>query len=133
MSKTKIVAEDFELTKKHKDFKKAVITRHNMTSDFTIEDLEGDLRNLDRMEREAVGQVKVSTAAVDNITRNHPMVGKMSDEQLAKAAYLYETKQVLAKAEKTLKEVRSAKKLYNQMIDTVYTKFGFVKSDEQAI
>ena len=133
---TKIKAEDFELTKGNKNFKKAVITRINMTNTFTIEDLEGDMRNLDRMERESAGQIRVSKAAVDNIERNHKFISKMSDEQLAVAAYLHETKGLLAKAEKTAKEVKNAKKIYREMVKTVYEKFGFVETelpkDEQA-
>lgn len=129
MSNHKIKAEDFELTKSNKDFKKAVITRHNMTSDFTIADLEGDIANLDRLDRESNGQIRVSKAAIDNIERNHKFVSKMSDEQLAVAAYLYETKSVLRKAEKQAKEVKNAKKLYREMMKVVYEKFGFVESN----
>lgn len=125
---SKIKAEDFELTKSNKNFKKATITRINMTNSFTIEELEGDMRNLDRMERESAGQIRVSKAAVENIERNHKFISKMSDEQLATAAYLYETKTLLAKAEKTAKEVKNAKKLYNEMMKTVYQKFGFVET-----
>lgn len=128
MSNKKITSEDFILSKKNKNFKQAEITRLNMTSTFTIEDLEGDMRNLDRMEREATGQIKVSGAVVDNIARNHAFVSKMSDEQLATAAYLHETKQVLAKAEKQLKEVKRAKKQYKEILKTVYDKFGFVET-----
>lgn len=122
---SKISAENFELTKKHKNFKQAEITRTGMTSTFTIEDLEGDMDRLDRMHKEADAQVGLSKAAIDNIERNHKMVAKMSDEQLATAAYLYETKQVMAKAEKTLKDVKVARKQYNEILATVYSKFGF--------
>lgn len=127
---SKITAENFELTKKNKNFKKAEITRTGMTSTFTIEDLEDDMNRLDRMQKESTSQIGLSKAAVDNIERNHPYIGKMSDEQLATAAYLYETKQVLAKAEKTLKDVKAARKQYNEILATVYTKFGF--SDVEA-
>lgn len=106
----------------------SVITRTNMTSDFTILELEGDLHNLDRMERESTGQIKVSKAAIANIERNHGFIAKMSDEQLKTAAYVHETRELLKKAEKTLKEVKDAKKLYKEMMDTVYKKFGFVET-----
>ena len=125
-SNNKIEAENFELTKKHKtNFKKSEITRTNMTSTFTVEDLEDDMANLDRMQKEATAQVGLSKSVVENIAHHHPMISKLSDEQLAQAAYLHETKQVLNKAEKTLKDVKDARKKYNAIIAAVYSKFGF--------
>lgn len=126
----KIVAEDFNLKKEDKkNFKKSVIERVNLTNEFTLADLEAHQAELDKMERELTAQIRVSTAAKANVERNHPFVSKMSDEQLNTAHYLSETKEILAKAESKLKEVKATKKKYKEVVDTVMKKFGFVESN----
>jgi hypothetical protein len=126
----KIKAEDFKILKADKkNFKHSTIERGGLTSTFTIGELEGDLISLDRNEREATSQIKLSKAALENIERNHKFVSKMSEEQLATAAYLHETRAVLAKAEKTLKQIKDAKKKYNEVLSTVYKVFGFVETN----
>lgn len=127
---TKIKAEDFKIIKADKkNFKHSVIERSGLTTSFTIRELENDLIALDRNEREATSQIKLSKAALDNIERNHKFISKMSDEALAIAAYVHETKELLAKAEKTLKQVKDAKKKYKEVMKTVYEAFGFVESN----
>ena len=126
---TKVNAEDFSIAKANKkDFKKAVIQRSNLTNEFTLEDIETHQVELDRLEKELTAQIKLSTAVVGNVERNHPFVSKMSDEALNAAAYLAETKNILRDAEKKLKEVKQTKKNYKEVVDTIYKKFGFVES-----
>lgn len=133
---TKIKAEDFELTKENKNFKQAEITRHNMTSTFTIADLEQDVAGFDKIEREANGQLRVSKAVIDNVERNHEFISKLSDEQLSVAAYLYEAKRLVKESEQRLKDVKKAKKQYADILSVVHEKFGFVATklpaDEQS-
>ena len=127
---TKVNAEDFSIDKVNKkDFKQSVIKRSNLTNEFTLSDLETHQAQLEKMERELKAQVKLTTSVIENIDRNHKLVSKMSDEQLHTAAYLYENKNVLKEAEKKLKEVTKTKKNYKEVIDTIYSKFGFVESN----
>lgn len=126
----KVSPEDFSIAKENKkDFKQSVIARSNLTNEFTIADIEKNQFDLDRLERELTAQVRVSTAAIDNVKRNHAFVSKMSDEQLAAASYLFETKELLQKSESNLKEVKAAKKNYKTILNAIYTKFGFVESN----
>lgn len=127
---TKINAEDFSIDKVNKkDFKQSVIKRSNLTNEFTLQDVEDHLSELERAEKELVSQIKLSTAVVGNVERNHPMVSKMSPEQLNAAAYLAETNKIISDSEKKLKGIRQTKKNYKEVIDTIYTKFGFVESN----
>jgi hypothetical protein len=126
----KIIAEDFNLKKQDKkNYKKSVIERVNLTNEFTLGDIENHKAELDKMERELTAQIRVSNAAAENVKRNHPFVAKMSDEQLNAAQYLFETKTIISKSEAKLKEVKATKKKYNQIIDIVMEKFGFVESN----
>jgi disulfide oxidoreductase YuzD len=129
MSKNKINPDDFSIAKKHKDFKKAVILRGNLTNEFTLEDVEIHQRQLDKNERELIAQIKLTTAVVENVERNHEFVAAMSDEQLNVAAYLAENRNLLSEAKKKLKEVEKTKKNYEAVTAAIYEKFGFVESN----
>ncbi len=129
MSKTKINPDDFSIAKKHKDFKKSVILRGNLTNEFTLEDVESHQAQIVKMERELTAQIKLTTAVVENVERNHEFVAAMSDEQLNVAAYLAENRNLLSEAKKKLKEVEKTKKNYEAVVAAIYEKFGFVESN----
>lgn len=126
----KIKAEDFNLKKEDKkDFKKSIIERTNLTNEFTLADIETHRAELEKMERELTAQIRISTAAKENVERNHKFVSKMSDEQLNAAHYLWETKQIIRKSEIKLKEVKRTKKKYKEIESVIMDKFGFVASN----
>lgn len=127
----KISPNDFEIAKvDKKNFKHSTIKRSNLTNEFTIGEIEDDMFKLNTLEREMSAQVKISTAAIDNIKRNHTYVSKMTDEMLRTAAYLYETKKVMEQAAKKLREVKNQKKKYEEVKSVIYAKFGF--KDEES-
>lgn len=127
---SKLNPDDFSIVKDNKrDFKNAVIERGNLTNQFTVAEVEIDYMRLEQMEKELTSQIKLSTAALDNIDRNHPFVMKLSDEQLATASYVYETKKVKSQAESKLKQVKNGMKKYRDVLETIYKKFGFVQSN----
>lgn len=126
----KIKAEDFEIKKQNKkDYKQATIVRNNISNEFTLADIDSHLVELDKMERELTAQIRVSNAAKENVERNHPYVAKMSDEQLSAAHYMAETKEIIQKSERKLKDVKATKKKYREVVDVVMDKFGFVESN----
>lgn len=127
MSKNKIQAEDFSIAKENKkDVNKTEILRSNLTNQFTLGDIKSHQEELDRVEKELKSQISLSTAVVSNVERNHPFVAKMSMEQLSAAAYLFETKEILNKSEKKLKEVKATLKDYVAIEEIVYSKLGYV-------
>lgn len=128
--KNKIIAEDFNLKKEDKkNFKKSKIERLNITNEFTLEDIENHMAELDKMNRELTAQIRVSNAAKANVERNHTFVSKLSDEQLNAAHYLAETKEIIKKSEAKLKEVKATQKKYKEVMGVVMDKFGFVESN----
>jgi hypothetical protein len=133
---SKLDPKDFRIFKENKkDFKQTVIARDNLTNKFSIGELEKDLEKLEDLEKQMSAQVRLSTAAVGNVERNHPFVAKLSAEQLATAAYVHETKQTLQAAERKLKEIKNTKKQYKDVMSLLNTKFGFdklAKKDESA-
>jgi hypothetical protein len=127
---SKVNADDFKVIKENKkNFKHSVIERSNLTSSFTVGELEDDMFKLEIQEKETAAQIRLSKAAITNIGEHHKLVSKLSDEQLATAAYLYETKDVLKKAEQRLRDTKNALKKYRDVISTVYTKFGFTEDE----
>jgi len=130
----KLNPEHFTLKEENKDnFKKAVIARSNLTNLFTLEDVEAQQANLEKMQRELEGQIKVSSAVVVNVEKNHPEVAKLSDEKLAAADYLFENKKLLADSETKLKEVVRVSKHYEDVLVLIYEKFGFVVAGDTVI
>lgn len=125
----KINEGDFEIAKKHKDFKKSVIARTGLTNEFTIGDMEAHESDLEKSKTTLMAQIKLSDAVIKNIAHFHEHVSNMSDEMLAKAAYLYETKQLVNTTSAKLKEVNATLKKYRLIKGVIYKKFGFVESN----
>lgn len=123
--------KNFSISKENKkDFKKSLIARSNLTNHFTLEEVEDDQKDLERTEREIKSQISLSTKALENVARNYPFTAKLSDEQLMTAAYVYETKSLLAKSEAKMKEIKNAKKKYKDVIALLYKKFNFVEPED---
>lgn len=126
----KFKPEDFVLTEDNKDNPKdAVIERHNVVSRFTIKDVENHRKDLEKMKDETEGQLKVCEATCENIKRNHKWVAELSANDLH-AAWMYkENKDVIKKAQPKLDEIDRQIGLYDELMDILHEKFGFVKSD----
>lgn len=122
--------EDFILKEENDDFKQSVIERQNVTTEFTLEDIENHQADLEKMRRELMGQMKVTQATVDNIERNHEFVNELSDEQKHHVWMYHENKTVLENAKQKLEQVEEQVERYKELLDVVYEKFGFVKSEE---
>lgn len=122
--------EDFILKEENDDFKQSVIERQNVTTEFTLEDIENHQADLEKMRRELIGQMKVTQATVDNIERNHEFVNELSDEQKHHVWMYHENKTVLENAKQKLEQVEEQVERYKELLDVVYEKFGFVKSEE---
>lgn len=126
----KINEGDFSIAKENKkDFKKTVISRDNLTNEFTIESLEQHQSELQKSKQTIAAQLRLTDAVIGNVGRNHAHISKMSDEALATASYLYENKQIKLQAESKLKEIKAALKKYEDTLKVIYTKFGFTESN----
>ena len=126
--------EHFTISEANKeDFKKSVIARNSLTNHFTIADIEAQQASLERMDRELTGQIKVSSAVLDNVKRNHPDISDLSDEKLAASSYLFENKKLLADSEVKLADVKKVAKHYEDVLVLIYEKFGFVVASEEII
>lgn len=129
MSKNKFKAEDFTLkSEDKKDFKKSTIQRDNISDEFTVAAVEENQRYLDKMYKEMDGQIKVSKAYIDNVSRNHPKILELSGEELAAAVMLVENSEVLKQAKEKMKEITLQQKEYKDLLKIIYKKFGFVES-----
>jgi len=128
----KINPEDFSISKENKrDFKLSVISRANLTNQFTLQSLEDHQAELTKAKSTIESQLKLTNAAIDNICRNHKTIAKLSEEDLATADYLYENKAVKTNAENKLKEIKVSLKKYEETLDVIYTKFNFKKPEKK--
>lgn len=130
MSDKQIIPDDFNLIEKNEeDFKQSVIERVNVTTEFTPALVEEHQADLKKIERELTSQLGVSNATIENIERNHEFVKELDDEQRHHVWMLYENMQVVKNAEAKLEQVKEQLEQYDVLLETIYTKFGFVKSE----
>lgn len=121
--------EDFTIKEENEDFRKSVIVRSNLTNTFTLEDVEKHRADLEKMKTQLEAQIKISGAVVNNVARNHEFVKDFSGEELTTLAYYKENLDLKKDAEDKLSDVDESLDAYNEAIDVIYDKFGFVKSD----
>lgn len=130
MSNKEIKAEDFNLLEENKDdWKQSTIERVNVSTEFTpalIEEHQGDLQ---KMEKELTSQLSLAKATVENIERNHEFVKELDEEQRHHVWMLYENLQVVKNAENKLEQVKDQLGQYEQLMEIIHDKFGFVKSE----
>jgi hypothetical protein len=130
MSDNKINAKDFELKEENKDnFKQSVIERKNVVTEFTVEVVEEHKADLVKFERELESQISLCQKTIDNMLKNHEWLKDMDEEKLHHAWMMKSNADVIAEAEPKLEEVKGQLAQYNDLLDTVYEKFGFVKSE----
>ena len=134
MSNKEINADQFTMVEENKeDFKESKIERSGITTEFTPKLVEEHKRELEKVEREVEGQIKVCKATMDNIERNYDFVKELTEEQRHHVWMYYENETVHKEAETKLPEIKKQLEQYKELLDTIYTKFGFVASeiDEQ--
>jgi hypothetical protein len=126
----KVNPKDFELKKEDKDdFKQSVIERKNVKTEFTLSLVEEHKNDLLKLETELTAQASVCQATVDNIERNHEFAAKLTDEERHHVWMYVENATVVKDAEAKLKVVKEQLGAYDELLDTVYEKFGFVKTE----
>jgi len=126
---TEVNPDHFEMSEQNENFKKSVIARTNLTNHFTIENIEAQQAQLEKMERELEAQLKVTGGVLDNVKRNHPGIFALTEEMLAIAAYLHENRRVFGESKKKLAEVKEHLGHYENVLKVIYDKFGFVESE----
>jgi hypothetical protein len=130
MSDNKINAKDFELKEENKDnFRQSVIERKNVVTEFTVEVVEEHKNDLLKFERELESQISLCQKTIDNMLKNHEWLKDLDDEKLHHAWMMKSNADVIAEAVPKLEEVKNQLAQYNDLLDTVYEKFGFVKSE----
>lgn len=131
MSKSeKLNPNDFVVaTKDKKNPEKSVIERRNLTNTFTLEDVHGQYEYLTKMQRELEAQKKVAKAMMDNIVRNHDWVKEFSKQQLQTLCMYADNLVQYDETKKKMKEVDEQIKKYDAVLEVVYSKVGYVKSE----
>lgn len=98
----------YRLLQPNADPKQAVIEKAGITASFTIGEVEMLQARNAKSKLEAEGQIKLEKAKMANIERHHPIVKKLTGEQLTAAAIYKDAQYELAQAEVVLKSAVSA-------------------------
>ena len=130
----KLNKNDIELVEENnEDFRLSVISRKNLTNEFTIESIEKHLRTLEKLKIEAEGTIGLAKATRENVERNHPHVLDIPLEKIQVIWMWYEQKALETELQPKLDEVLEEIQINQDHLDVIYDKFGFIKSDVSKI
>jgi hypothetical protein len=78
----------YKIKEENKNPEDALIVQSGKEVEFTLGKIETDIAYLEKNKKEISSQLNVEKATIQNITRTHPHVAKMNQEDQT-AAYLY--------------------------------------------
>ena len=129
----KINADDFVVVEVNEENPKASkVERHNIVSDFTLEQIEEHQADLVKFEKELTSQVGVCQATIDNIERNHEFVKDLSAEQKHHVWMWYENNTVKENSEKKLELVKEQMEQYGEISAILKDKLNIDEQEETA-
>ena len=122
--------DDFRIKEEHDDYRQAVIARDNLTNEFTIADIEEQVKSFEKMQTEVRAKVGVAQATVDNIERNHgELLDKLSNKEKHHVHMWKENLNLVKEHQPLLKQIEESLTHNREVLELLYDKFGFVKSD----
>lgn len=126
----KLNPEDFIVEEVNtEDPKATVITRTNVTNQFTLHELDKAKDQVLKLKKEAESTIKVAAAMCTNIETNHEWVKEMTEEKLHHAWLYKENKDQVKQYELKLAEVEEVLAQYNELEKIAHEKIGFVPTD----
>lgn len=87
---------DYKLKEKAENPREAVIEMSGKTIEFTLQDLEGNIKRAEKTVVELEAQAKINRAKMTNIETNYPFVLEMSEKDLF-TCHMYQESKALAK------------------------------------
>ena len=117
----------YELKKKAKNFKEAVLVKKNVDIEFTLDTMERNAGDLKKKQTEIEAQMKLEEAKQSNIEHHHKFVKamKLSDEQWFTVKLYAESKFIQAQAKLMLPKVKKALKTHEVEKAAIYEQLGF--------
>lgn len=85
----------YTIKEKHDDPKMTVIEKTGIVADFTLAELEGNIRLNEKYEKEIKAKMEYEAAKMKNIEANHPFVLDMSEQDLFTAHMYMEAKSMV--------------------------------------
>lgn len=122
---------DFELIEENEDPSKAVIRRKNIVSEFTLSDVDANIKNFEKLKKEAESQIKLSIGFTSNIERNHPWVLDMDEEKRHHVAMFHEHDTTAKETAKKLEEIEEALAEYVKFKKTIAEATGLPVDKKQ--
>jgi len=90
------MSHEYIIKKEEKDPLDTVITKKNISVDFTMREVYADKLRMEKMIKEFEGQLTLSSAKIANIEEHHPFVKEMSEQDLF-TAHMYQEQQAIAR------------------------------------
>lgn len=98
----------YKIKEENEDPMLSVIEKGGVTVDFTLQDVENDIRHNTKLKKELEARLKLDKAKVENIEHFHPWVKDWSDEQLSIAHLYAESRSVVRSFPERIREATEA-------------------------
>lgn len=123
--------EDLAIKEENKeDFKQSVITRSNLTNEFTVADIETHLVTLNKMKKEADANVSLAKSMLANIEKNHKkLIDSLSPEKIATVWLWQENQNMVKEITPQQKDINKEVEKHEDYLSTIYETFGFVETE----
>lgn len=123
---------EYAIVDENEDPRLSVIEKSNLTATFTIEDMEGEQRLLEKHLKEFHAQRLISDAKVQNIENYHPFVKDLTEEQCFTVHLYQESKAMVHVLDKKIPEFEEQLRLSQEEMALVKEKLG-LKTDEEIV
>jgi len=121
----------YTIKEKTEDFLDTVITKENMTADFTLREVEAEANRLKKALKELKARSQLENAKITNIETHHPAVKDMGDEERFTIHMYQEAKSVVKVADAKIEEIERALKNYAGELDEIHNQLGLKISIEE--
>lgn len=120
----KLVQTDEQKVKAWED---RLIEEHNVPGLFTISNFMQTVAQNKKGELENSGQLKIDSAAVENIEEHHPFIKTMSEEDIFTTALYYQYKKSVVECEKKAKMFEEVNKENETKLEIIYAQLPDLK------
>jgi chaperonin cofactor prefoldin len=120
----------YKVVEENEDPKYNVIEKSNVTVKFSIADMEDDERRLGKFLSEIEAKHEVENAKMDNITRNHPVVLKLTEQERFTVHMYQESERMANAVAAKIAEVKDALEEIRADKEEIYKQIGFPVSLE---
>lgn len=127
------MSHEYKVIEAKDDFRESVIEKNNITSKFSIYEIENEINALDKYLKEFKGNLDLQNAKAANIEEHHPFVKEFTPEQLFTLNMYFEARAAIEAYKAKSNEFEAQKKEREAELEEIYKQLGFINTTELPI